>query len=355
MTLTPRLFAALIQAAHSSWHFKSPDRGAGYAALVPVPADLPVFTQIALHNIFSQNPRHMTEVLVIPDQPSAEYRRVFQDIMSKLPKPPIDVRLVEMGALDRWIGKASAGGNTYHFLQLINGIEHSSGAHVLFHDSDLFLPPGDILCKRFEEFRSRGISVFAVNPRQATYNDDCKHFVATWEMLASKDWLRRFKPYQMRGQRATVSGKTYGFDTTHLPQFLSDPSEIQHSVLNQTVVHFNYIITTYRTFNKSPKPFKDNGFKLFFIRLLVDVLDEPGRQYALPSMANFVAGLSGADESVTYTDPEARGKFPEFRQKLQDLMELELFDPGVVSKIAECIAPFDDKFGWSPAAAIESA
>ena len=351
MSLTLKLFAALIQATHATWHFKSEDSDGGYTALVPVPADLPVFTKIALHTLFSQDPRHITEALVIPDQPTAEYRKVYEDILGKLPKPPFEVRLVEMGKVDQWIGKASAGGNTYHFLQLINGIEHSTGSHVLFHDSDLFLPPGDVLSQRFEEFLARKISVFGVNPRQGVYNEDCKHFVATWEMFASKSWLKRFKPYQLRGQQATINGKTYGFDTTHLAQFFSSPSEIQHNVLNQAIVHFNYIITTYRNFQKSPKPFMDNGFKLLFIRLLADALDHTGWIYQLPSMANFIAGLTGQDGSISYVDPEAKAKYPEFREKLQELFKLGLFDQSVVAKLKESIAPFDEQFRWSPEAA----
>lgn len=346
MSLFVKLFGALIQAAHTSWRFKSPATDAGYTALVPVPADLPVFTKVALHTLFLQDSRHVTEALVIPDQPSAEYRQVFEGILAGLPKPPFEVKLVEMGWLDRWFGKISAGGNTYHFLQLINGIEHSRGAHVLFHDSDLFLPPGDVLSSRFEEYLARNITVFGVNPRQSVYNDECKHFVATWEMFASKNWLTRFRPYQMRGQYATVNGKTYDFDTTHLPQYLSSPDEIQHNVLNQAIVHFNYIITTYRYFNKTSRPFHDNDFKILFIRMLVDALDDSGWQYQLPTLEGCVAGLSVQDGVITYCDAEAAAKYPTFRQKLQELLELGLFDETVVGRLASGVAPFDEKFNW---------
>lgn len=158
----------------------------------------------------------------------------------------------------------------------------------------------------------------------------------------------------MRGQTGTINGKRYDFDTTHWPQFLSDPAEIQHGVLNQAVVHFNYIITTYRIFKKSPKPFKDNGFKLLFIRLMIDALDDSGWHYALPSMENFVAGLSGADGSIAYTDPDAALKYPAFRQKFDELLELGLYDQTVVAKLEESIAPFDEKFRWNPAVTSEA-
>lgn len=351
MSLSLKVFAALIQATHARWHFKSSETKAGYTALVPVPADLPVFTKIALHTLFSQDSSHIVEALVIPDQPSPAYRRIYEGIVAELPKPAFEVRLVEMGKIDRLLGQLSGGGNTYHFLQLINGIEHSRGEHVLFHDSDLFLPPGETLARRFEEYLARKVSVFGVNPRRSVYNEDCQHFVATWEMLTSRAWLTRFKPYLMRGQTATVNGKTYGFDTTLLPQFMSSPSEIQHNVLNNAIVHFNYIITTYRNFNKSPKPFPDKAFKMLFIRLLVDALDNSGWEYQLPSLENCVAGLAGSDPLISYVDADASAGYPEFRQKFQELLELGLLEPAAVDKLKQSIAPFDTHFGWKPASA----
>ncbi len=351
MSLSLKVFAALIQAVHGGWHFRSSETQAGYTVLVPVPADLPVFTKIALHTLFSQDPAHIVEALVIPDQPSPAYREVYGKIRAELPTPAFDVRLVEMGAMDRLLGKISGGGNTFHFLQLINGIEHSRGQHVLFHDSDLFLPPGDTLAKRFEEYLARGVSVFGVNPRRSVYNEHCQHFVATWEMLTSRAWLTRFKPYLMRGQTATVKGKTYEFDTTLLPQCMSAPEEVQHNVLNNAMVHFNYIITTYRNFNKSPKPFHDSAFKMLFIRLLVDALDHSGWHYDLPTLQSCVAGLAGADPSISYADSEAAAAYPEFRGKFQELLELGLLDRAAVSTLAESIAPFDAKFAWTPSLA----
>ena len=335
-----------IRAIHSRWRFRCTELDKAYTILVPVPADMPVFTKIALSTILAQDLRDVCEVLVIPDQPSADYRRTFGGIIKDLSTLPVEVKLLEMGSIDRWIGRAHGTGNCYHFLQLINGIEHSRGAHLLFHDADLFIAPGDTLRRRFEEYLSRGISVFGVTPR--TGNEERPRFVATWEMLVAKEWLKRFKPHQMRGQIATVNGKTYPFDTTHLPQFLSDPSELESHGLDQPIAHYNYVITNYREFEKAPKPYDDNFFRILLIRFLVDALDNSGWPYRLPSFEQCVAGLSGTDADVNYADPRAARIYPHFRRYFQSLLELGLFERSALVKLADSIAPFDQKFGWVP-------
>lgn len=331
---------------HSSWKARFTDTKTGYTVLVPVPGDLPVFTKVALQTILSQNTQHMVEVLVIPDQPSREYREMFEIILEKLESPSIDVRLVEMSLIDKLTGKSSGSGNTYHFLQLINGIEHSKGSHLLFHDADLFLPPGNILRDRFEECLSRKLSVFAVNPRPGVYTEDCKHFVATWEMLVTREWLYRFKPYQMRGRLVKLKGKWHRLDTTHLAQFLSKPSEIQHHTLAQSIVHFSFVISIYRQFRMSSKPFKDNNFNMLLIRLLVDAIDDSEWQYNLPSLTCCINGLSGEDKYLCYTDPETAVTYPKFRKKLQSLTEMGLFGQNVIERIRRDIEPFDRKFNY---------
>ena len=51
------------------WFFEARDALApGYAILIPVPSDLPVFTELALRNLSKQNLENCLEIVVVPDQ-----------------------------------------------------------------------------------------------------------------------------------------------------------------------------------------------------------------------------------------------------------------------------------------------
>jgi hypothetical protein len=56
----------LFKALYGSWEgTNAMPRADGYTALLPVPADLPVFLQIALKSLLTQDRKHLAEILVI--------------------------------------------------------------------------------------------------------------------------------------------------------------------------------------------------------------------------------------------------------------------------------------------------
>jgi hypothetical protein len=84
--------------------------------------------------------------------------------------------------------------------------------------------------------------------------EEYRHIVATWEMIASLEWLMRFKPYEHRGHKRFFKGRLINFDSTLFPQFSTDPGEVginkEHG--QDELLHFNFVISIYRLFCKVP-------------------------------------------------------------------------------------------------------
>ena len=78
-----------------------------------------------------------------------------------------------------------------------------------------------------------------------------EHVTATWEMMLEVEWARSFAPWQHRGQAASINGQKHVCDTLLLPQCLTEPKRIGRRGNDRGMIHFNYVIGTYRWFEKS--------------------------------------------------------------------------------------------------------
>lgn len=341
-----RVLKTIRQWIHSLFYsrWKTPLKAhlmVGYSCLLPVPSDLPVFLEIALETLSSQDTRHMIEVFVIPDRPNPGFRAIYKSLCTRYPLP--NIRLIEMCGIDRLFSRIVDNPNMNHFLQLINGIANSSSTHVLFHDADLFLMPGNSLRLHFEECCVRRLYALGIDSRSSLIDRD---LVATWEMVARTEWLRSFKPTMLKAQIALVDGKWHGFDTTLLAQHLTNHEKIGCSLRNMQFFHINYLISLYRKYQKSPKPFEDTQFKLLTMRLIFDIFSTEKWQSDLPPMDSFIAALTGKDKFISYTKGETAKYYPRARSKIKSLSELWLLKPEQVSKIQREILPFDQWFEW---------
>jgi hypothetical protein len=85
----------LFKALYGSWEVTNAlgiDKGSranGYTVLLPVPADLPVFLQIALKSLLTQDQKHLVEILVIPDIPSDDFRVAFRKLTEGISLPGV--------------------------------------------------------------------------------------------------------------------------------------------------------------------------------------------------------------------------------------------------------------------------
>jgi len=316
----------------------------GYTLLMPVPEDLPVFLDLALDVVEGQDRTHLAEILVVPDKPSARFRERFQRCARERSRLPL--RLVELPIPDRWITHVTRNPHHNHWLQTMNGIKAAKTTHALLHDADLFIEDPGLLKSHYEACRDRGLSCLGVSPvwddwyRESGY----PHVVATWEMMCDVSWVRAFPPHQHRGHRGAVDGKVHVFDLTLLPQCLTPADRIARSERDESFVHFNYVICSYRWFQNSRDAYEDENFRVLLIRMLIDACDRSGWAYPVPSLPDLARGIQDPNARVTYRSGKTRAAYDEFRTKLDRLLAAAYFSPKQREVFRNAVAPFDAAF-----------
>jgi hypothetical protein len=323
----------------------------GYTVLLPVPADLPVFLKLAMATIARQDAAHRRETLVLPDASSSGFEGAFHRYLVSWPaRQPI--RIVPFGPLSRALAQRQRNPGLNHWLQFVHGVTETRSVHALLHDADLFIADGDFLKKRYEAAAQSGAACFGVSPvwddwyRATGYG----HVVATWELFFDVRWARSFEPWQHRGHEDVIDGMRHIFDTTLLPQCRTEASRIVLSPPESEFTHFNYVICTYRLFQRSQGSWEDEHFRLLLVRLLIDAVDDSGWSYEVPALADLARGLSDPSARVTYTSSATREHYPEFRGKLERLISGNILGEDAAASIQRGIGPFDEAMGWSGSA-----
>jgi len=338
---------------YSRWRRLSIKRIPGYTILLPAPADLPVFIKIALQTFSLQNHDHLIEVLIIPDKISRSFFDFVETSKSDWHHCPI--RIIKMSPLDRlivlivqWLNRPIY----RHWIQLIRGAEAVKSTHAVAHDADLFITEKDFLERHYETCLERRLACLGV---EEVWNKSFKekgfgHLVATWEMIFEVEWFQSFMLLEHRCQKGIISGKSFDFDTTLLPQCLTPAEKISRHKEVRGFIHFNYVIITYRKFKKSKGPYEDGGFCLLLLRLLVDMYDDgSGWIYEVPTIDELKKGLRDHNQRVTYLADSTRKNYPLFRSKLQKLIDSEIFDGKKMTICQGEIYPFDKAFDWTNA------
>lgn len=305
---------------YSVWAKDNINAIAGYSILILLPGDLPVFLQIAMEICILQRADNLKEIIIIPDSLPSGFSNYFMDIKNKY-KINL-VRLVKLKSIDRIIVNFMNKPGYNHWLQVIRGVEEIRSTHAIFHDVDLFINNYDLFENQYKACVSQQLACLGVSKVWDDWyqQQGISHLTATWGLMFDVEWFRSFKPYQHRGQENVVDGKCHIFDTTLLSQCLTSPEKIRYSDNNSDFIHFNYVIARYRIFHKSKGPFEDYGYKLLLIRLLIDTYDKSGWTYEIPTLTELVDGISDGTRRVTYIQDRTRSNYPEFRLKLQRLI-----------------------------------
>jgi len=337
----------LFGALRPRWRDARRSRRPGCTVLVPVPGDLPVFLRLAVDVLRRQEGIREMPIVVVPDTPTAASRAAFAD--AERDAPELSLRLAELDRAGTLVVRGLRNPHVNHWLQLVRGVEVSTTTHVLLHDADCFLLEPGFVRGLYEECRRRGLAALGVTEVwDAWYRaNGFAHVVATWELLFDVAWARRFPPVAHRGQAAEVGGKRHVFDTTLLPQARTPANEIALATRPARFVHFNYVICTYRMFEKARGPFVDEYFRLLLIRLLLDAYEEPASA-RLPTLAALTRALHDDGGPVVYRRPGDDEHYPEFRGKLEALLGGDVVAPHVATFLRRGIAPFDVAYGWTP-------
>lgn len=320
----------------------------GYTLLVPVPGDLPVFLELALSCLATQTHRDRVDTVVIPDRPTrqvaaavAARRDTWSGPLLLRPLP-----LPERVVLPRL-------GNPFHNygVQVITGVGTARGSHVILHDADLFLLRPEVLDERYRRTRDERLYVSGASPVwDPWFAEQGLAVAATWEMCAARDWVRSFPPYLHMGHEGEVLGQRHVFDITLHPQALTDPRRIAVHDGERDIVHFNYVIATYRHFQKSPGDFTDDRFRLLLVRLFVDVFAEQPFDYRLPSITELSRGLprgpGSGNQAVRYpvATAEVSEGYRDFRDKVNRILTGAWADEDRRERAQRALASFDDYY-----------
>lgn len=290
----------------------------GYALVVPIPGDLPVFARIALAVCRLQDPAGRVETVVVPDVASPAVDAV---VAAERDTWPGELRVLELGPLERVMLPRLGDPGKNHGAQIVAAVSATRAGHVLLHDADLFMLASDVHRAEYAyavEHRSAAVGVDG--PWDPWFTAHGRSLVATWEMCADTSWLRAFRPSRLFGHDAPLWGERHTFDTTFWAQAHTDQSRLVVIPRPGDVVHFNYVISTYRRYQRHVGgPFADTQLRLLLIRLFVDLFDPDGVGYAVPTRTELVRGLTDATAPVTYADVDPPA-YVAFRARLDGIL-----------------------------------
>ncbi|QFG69772.1 glycosyltransferase family 2 protein [Ornithinimicrobium pratense] len=317
-----------------------PEQRPGYTLLVPVPGDLPVFLELALQVLGTQGARGRVETLVIPDVVTPAMDAVVARHQADWAGP---LELLRLPYPERVLLPRMRNPARNHGVQLLTGVSRTRARYIVLHDADLFLLSPDLLDERVALADREDLDVLGVDPVwDGWFAERGVHLAATWEMIARTDWLRSFPPSMHIGHDGEYDGEKHTFDTCLHPQAVSDPAR-REVVRSDDVVHFNYVISTYRHFQRARGGFVDDQFRLLLIRLFVDIFAREEFDYGLPSLSELAEGLHDAQAPVTYpaADGTVRESYAGFRGKLDRILQGPWTPPASRSAVSEQLQAFD--------------
>lgn len=325
------------QARFARWGRTTAADATGYTVLVPVPGDLPVFLDLALAVCRAQVAPHRVATIVIPDVESPAVEAVVERAragwsgrleLARLPLP------------ERWTLPRLGDPGRNHAVQLNTAIAGTTSTHVVLHDADLFLLADDIHERQWAHAVADDLDVLGIEVGwDSWFAAHGAPVAATWELTARTDWLRSFPPWRHIAHDDVFDGEAHMFDTTFWAQTRTPPGRIAVQPPGD-VVHFNYVISTYRKFRQAPPGFRDGRFRLLLIRVFIDLFDTTGTAYGLSSISDLAAGLGRPDSPVWYAAEDA-GAYAEFRPRLAQI--LAVFPPPAAAGTAvdDALRAFD--------------
>lgn len=337
MSVAAAAKSAYWRTRFARWTSPRPNRP-GYTLAVPVPGDLPVFLDLALTVCAAQSAEHRVETLVVPDVMTPGIRAAVDRARADWSGP---LSLVDLPLPERKILPWLRDPGKNHGVQLITAVQRSSATHLVLHDADLFMLDDHLHDANFVLARDSDLDVVGVegawDPWYAAHG---RELAATWEQTSRTAWLRSVAPSRHLGHDAELWGERHTFDTTFWAQCGTDPRRIAVTGASSSIVHFNYVISTYRKFQRSTGPFVDNQFRLLLIRLFVDLFDQGGHEYDVPTFAQLVSGLDEPLSRVVYRRSHA-DTYRSFRSKLQGMLSGPWIAPERLERAMQSLVAFD--------------
>jgi hypothetical protein len=308
----------------------------GFTVLLPVPSDLPVFVKLAIENISHQKSKSLEDVIVIPDHYTAAIDETVRRTADAVGLA--SCRVLRMPPKDQWFARSS---NFVHFMQIATGLAKVGTSHALLHDADLFMFDEGFLEKHFETCRQGDYAALGIDWRE-NIGPEKKKVAATWELMLNTRWARSFNRYRHRKHGIEVEGKTYGFDTLLFAQWMSPNEKIDVSNSGD-YCHLNFTIATFRRYSNRRSVFPDWQYKLLLLKLCILEYDDSGYDYKLPSKEEFLMALTGKSNKLTYAIDKAKDYYPNFKRRLEYLIQKKVLTTKGIDPMREVIDAFDNQ------------
>ncbi len=315
----------------------------GYALVVPVPGDLPVFTHLALASCVRQSALDRVETIVVPDRRDPRVSALVEQARRTWPGPlrELLIRRPERQLLPRL---GNAGRN--HGFQIVTAVAATTASHVVLHDADLFLLDPGAHDRQYGEAVARDLDVLGVSPAwDEWFEARGRSLAATWEMVARVDWLRRFPPWRLLGHETDVLGERHVLDTSFFAQLHTDPARIAVHDGTGGLVHFNYLISQYRLFLRATTTYVDHHAVLLVIRVLSDLFLPAAAVPELPDVETLRRALTDVRGRVSY-DGVTPAEYARNRALLTQVLGGPWADEALRAAAGATLAPFDEHFGW---------
>lgn len=325
--------------AYPSYQLNSALDQPGYSILVPFPGDLFCYLESALLCLHTQQLDGLVETLLIPDFSSAACSEKIAKARKEYPN--LNIVEVKLHLLDRAIVQCTRNPGHIYWLQLLRGIEATKSTHFFLHDADCFLLKPNFFESQWKLLQEKGFQVLGVSPAWDKWfkEQNYDYLVATWEMLAEKKWWTSFPPWLHHGHVYPIRGVPHVCDVTFIAQTMTDSDKIGLHSQEEAFLHFNYVISTYRWFEKSKNSFEDDHFRLLLTRLLHDCLC-PEQVCKIPPLSVLKEGWRDAHAPVTYRDEKTKQYFPEFKTKMAQLTDSMLYPKNFREHLSELLEEF---------------
>ena len=251
------------------------------------------------------------------------------------------------GSPERWVLPYLRSGGRNHALQLLAGVSATRSTHYVLHDADLFFLQDDLLERQYLECCERQLDCLGISPVwDPWFQEHGLRLAATWDLVASVAWMRQFSPYVHMGHDGELFGETHTFDTTLYPQSLSAPERIDWVDRTEGFVHFNYVITTYRDFQKSQVEFVDSDFRLLLITLFAHLFSDGHSPADLPPFSELFSNYQSGRGSIRFPVGEAATtKWKDFRGRLDRVLDAPFVSRDAAIEAVKALCAFDEFYG----------
>ena len=314
----------------------------GYTILLPSPMDMPFLLRFALEGLQLQDTTHCRQILVIPDGWADDGGTALREVMAGFSDPRLEY--YEPSWWDIFLIRRMP---SPYWMMVMFGIEHARCEQALLHDADAFFHDSDAIERIYDASREGSMYTLGVQARWDPFFENLGYEIpGTWETMVDCRWARTRPPYTIKGRKESTPHGEYGFDVLLYAQYL-DYASSRIGVMDSPprFVHFSHTVRAYRDYMRMANPkIVDELFRLLLLSMLEKVAEDEAAKSRLPSPQDLARGLKDPAAPVTYDSEVAVRGYREFRDMIDELSRVPIFDNERASMIAAMLEPFDAHF-----------